>query len=141
MDNSAIGWGITFEVETTPGSNVYEALAEVHGLTPPENSTDSVEGTHMTSASGVREFFAGLTDPGEVVIAMNWKISTNTDTLLRAWQAARETRGARINFPANLGGDILGFDCFVTNYGQDTPIDDRCVGNLTAKVTGPHAVT
>jgi len=124
-----LGFGTIFELETAAGSGVFEQIAEVTSLTPPTETTDSVEVTHMESPDMTREFIPGLIDPGEVGLDMNWIPGSDTDDLLRAW---RERRRARITFPNSV---TWTFSAFKTSYSGEAPMEDKMAGSLTAKVT------
>lgn len=129
-DSEAIlGFGTFFELETAAGSGVFERIAEVTSITPPTETTDSVEVTHMESADMTREFIPGLIDPGEVGLDMNWIPGSDSDELLRAW---RERRKARIIYPNAVKWT---FSAFKTSYSGETPMEDKMAGSLTAKVT------
>jgi hypothetical protein len=133
-----IGYGSTFAVETAAASGVFTPLSEVTDITPPSESVDVIDVTHMGSADSTREFIQGLMDPGEVTIDMNWVPSSATDAFILAWRSSRETRAAKITFP---NGVIWTFSALPTGRSFDLPVGEIQTGSLTAKVTGSKVKT
>lgn len=127
-----IGSGTTFEVETAAGSGVFTLIADITHITPPGESTDSIDVTDMDSGD-VREFIPGLTDPGEVGLDLIWDASSASDDFLHAWRVARERRSAKITFPNNT---VWTFSAFPTNYQPDVPLDDKQTASWTGKCSG-----
>lgn len=125
-----LGYGTFFELETAAGSGVFEKIAEATSITPPTETTDSVEVTHMESEDQTREFIPGLIDPGELGLDLNWIPGSDTDELLRAW---RERRRCRLTFPNDV---TWTFTAFKTSYSGETPMEGKMAGSLTAKVSG-----
>lgn len=132
-----IGYGGRFEVElgVTPGD--FLALAEVNNITPPNESVDVIDVTHMDSPDRTREFIQGLVDPGDMSVEMNWVPGSATEDLILAWRAAGETREARITTPNSV---TYTFPCFVTGYSPGMPIDGKMTATLTCKVAGAITV-
>lgn len=130
--NAAIGYGSAFAVESAAASGVYTTLAEVTDITPPSESVDVIDVTHMASPDSTREFIQGLMDPGEVSLEMNFEPSSATDDFIRAWRSSRETRSCKITFPNSV---TWIFDGFVTGYEPTIPLEDKMTATLTCKVT------
>lgn len=131
--NAMIGYGGYFEVETAAGSGIYTRIAEVFSISPPSESTDVIDVTHMQSPDAIREFIQGLTDPGEVSLEMNFVPGAlDGDVFIRAWRGSRERRISRIVFPNDYVWD---FRCFVTGFEPTMPNEDKMTATLTAKVT------
>lgn len=124
-----LGYLCLFEVESAAGSGAFVELAEVTTLTPPSDTIDSVEVTHMQSPDKTREFIPGLKDPGEVSMDLNWIPGSDTDEFIRAWA---ERRASRITFPNDV---TWTFGAFPTSYSGEVPIDDKMTASLTCKVT------
>lgn len=129
-DEPMIGLETTFSVETAAGSDSFTDLARVTSITPPGESTDAIDTTHMGSPDGIREFIPGLTDPGECSLGLDWVPGAATDVFIRAW---RDKRRCKIRFP---NGVTWEFDGFRTGYSGEVPLDDKLTAELTVKVSG-----
>lgn len=132
-----IGYGGSFEVElgVTPGD--FSALGEVTNVTPPNESVDVIDVTHMDSPGRYREFIQGLIDPGDMSVDMNWVPGSATEDLILDWRTSGETRDGRITTP---NGITYTFPCFVTGYTPAMPIDGKMSATLTCKVAGEITV-
>lgn len=135
MSDGMIGKATTFGMETTAGNDTYTLLAEVFEITPPTETVDAIDYTHMTSPNFTREFGPGLIDPGEATIAMNFIPGNGADVALRA--AMRSVRGCQVTFP---NGATWTFDGFITSIGPEVPMADKMVNRVTFKVSGAKVV-
>lgn len=128
--SASIGNGAQFQIEsTTPGT--FTAVAEVYDITPPNETTDIIDVSHMMSTD--REFIMGLTDPGECSFEMNFVPGSASEALLLAAKAARAAKNFRIVFP-NLA--TWTFGGLLTGYEPAMPNDDKMTCTVTIKVTG-----
>lgn len=128
-----IGYGITFEVETTAGSGTYTTLAQVYACSPPSNTVDQIDVTHYGSAGRTREFIGGLSDPGSATAEMNFTEGSATDVFIRTWRTSGLNRLVRITY---ADGARVQFSAAVENYTPATPLDDKKTATLTMKVSG-----
>lgn len=127
---ASIGNGAQFQIESaTPGT--FTALAEVYDITPPNETTDIIDASHMGSPN--REFIMGLTDPGETSFEMNFVPGSTREGLLLAAKASRSAKKFRIVFPNDA---TWTFDGLVTGYEPAMPNDDKMTCTVTIKVTG-----
>lgn len=133
QSEALLGYGATFDVEGAPGSGVFVQLAEITLLTPPADTVDEVDATHMTSPDATKESISGLADPGSMVVEMNLIPGSPSDLFIRAWRASRRRRACRIVFPNDAE---IEFRAFVTGYEPAVPNDDKMTATLTCKVTG-----
>lgn len=132
--NADIGYGATLEVEIAA---VYTALAEVTSITPPNESVDVIDVTHMDSPNRYREFIQGLIDPGNMSAELNWVAGGATDDLVVAWRTAGETRNVRITTNNNT---TYTFPAFVTGWSPQMPVDGKMAATLELKVAGAITV-
>jgi predicted secreted protein len=132
-----IGYGTVVEVETSPGSGVFFALAQCFEATPPSAEVDLVDTTHFGSPGRSREFIPGLSDRGTSSLSMNHESASATDVFIEAWRAAGQTRAIRITYPNASRVDFAGF---VLNYQPNIPLDDKMTATLEIKVTGQPVV-
>lgn len=131
--SAAIGYGSKFELGNGATPEVYAEIAEVFEITPPSESTDTIDASHMKSPGAMREFIQGLTDPGEASFEMNFVPGSVSETAILAARAARAARGCRITFP---NGANWSFSGLVTGYEPAVPNDDKMTATVTFKVSG-----
>ncbi len=130
-----IGYGTKYRVwdaGATPSAALVE-LGEVVSVTPPEQAGDRVEATHMASPNRRREYVAGLIDPGEASVELNWVPGSDTDELIRSLLDSGESVQHQIEFP---NGVTVSFDAVITGYSKAVPIDDRMTATVTVSVSG-----
>jgi hypothetical protein len=129
-----IGYGATFEVETSAGSGVFTELAEITSISPPNLAVDEVEVTHMSSPDRTKEFIAGLTDPGDMSVELNYIPASATDDFILAWRTDGSTRSCRITYPDETTTDT--FPAFVKGFAPTLATADKAAATLTLKVAG-----
>jgi hypothetical protein len=132
MVQALIGYSTTIAVANSSGAFV--TLAEVTDLTPPGQSVDELDATHMASTDSTRDLTSGLTDPGDMSCELNFIPGGAVETFIFEWGASRQRRAVRITFP-NL--EALNFNAFVTGFVPANPNDGKLTATLTCKVTGP----
>jgi len=137
MTDAAIGYGSVFDVSTDGGST-WTVIAEVFNITPPSDTVDVVDATHMGSPNRTREFILGLQDPGEASFEMNFVPGSASDTFIQARKAAGVKVKCRITFPNAV---IWTFDGLLTNYAPAAPLEDKMTATVTFKVTGSYVAT
>ncbi|MEW9808598.1 phage tail tube protein [Mesorhizobium sp. ZMM04-5] len=137
MTDAAIGYGSVFEVSTNGGSSWTE-IAEVFSITPPSDTVDVIDATHMASPNRTREFVLGLQDPGEASFEMNFVPGSASDAYIQARKAAGVAVKCRITFP---NATIWTFDGLLTGYVPAVPNDDKMSATVTFKVTGSYVAT
>lgn len=131
---ATIGFGTLFEV-SDDGGTTYDPLAEITEITPPAESVDIVDVTHMGSPEATREFIDGLIDAGECTVTLNFiPGSTSDDTIA----AMREPQDVRIVFP---NGYTWAFTALKSGYEVEAPMDGKMAATLTMKVSGPKTRT
>lgn len=130
---AAIGYGSRFELETSPGSNVYVEVAECDDLTPPGAKVDMIEATNFDSPNAYKEFIAGMIDPGELKLSLNFVPGSASESAILAAQAARVAYGGRITFPA---GQVWTFNVLILTYEPAVPTDKKMTATVTGKVSG-----
>jgi len=128
-----IGYGLTFGVESSPGSGSYTTLAQVFNVVPPSATVDQVDVTNYGSASRTREFVAGLSDPGSVSVEMNYTAGSTTDAFILAWRASGLNRSCRITY---ADGATVTFSGTVESYTPSAPLDDKKTATLGIKASG-----
>ncbi len=125
-----IGNGTTFAIESaTPGA--YTAIAEVFDITPPNETTDVIDASHMGSPD--RQFIKGMTDPGETSFEMNFNPGSASEALILAARAAPDPKNYRITFPSGAQWTFAGL---LIGYEPAVPNEDKMTATVTIKATG-----
>src|SRR5690554_1115380 len=101
MSDAMIGYGAKFAIESGSPAT-YEDVAEVISITPPSDTIDTVDVTHLRSPDRTREFLAGLRDPGECSFEMNFIPGSDADGALQTVRDAGEVVNCRITFPNDV---------------------------------------
>lgn len=133
MTDAIIGYGTKVAVETAPASGVYTELGEVTNVTPPNESVDQIDATHMQSPGRTREFIQGLIDPGECSIEFNHIPGSATDDFLIAWRASGLSRSTRITYPNDVTDT---FPAFILGYTPSMGVADKMASEMSLKVAG-----
>lgn len=136
MTDAAIGYGSKFSIDPAGGTS-FTDLGEVFNITPPSDSFDMIDATHMQSPNRDREFIIGLNDPGEASFEMNFVPGSASDILIRQVKAAREAVTCRITFP---NAATWTFDGLLMTYEPAVPNEDKMTATVTFKVSGSTVV-
>lgn len=132
-----IGYGSQIDISTDDGAT-WDSGGQISGdITPPNDTVDIVEATHMQSPDGVKEFVLGLSDPGECSYPIHFNANSDVDARYRAIKAARERVKVRITFP---NAATWTFSALLTGYAPAIPIADRQTAQVTWKVTSSTVV-
>lgn len=126
-----IGYGGKIEVETSTG--VWFEMGEVTNITPPNESVDVIEATHMQSPNRTKEFIQGLIDPGDFSCDVNWVPGGTTDDYVYDWRTAGVSRNVRITAANDTTYTFL---AFVTGWTPSMATNDKMSATLTCKVAG-----
>lgn len=131
-----IAYELGFEVENAAGSGVFVEIAKVTNISPPNDSVDDVEATHMKSPGRTKEFVAGLRDPGEMSLDLNHIPGSDTDTFIIDWRTSGETRSCRIVYPDDYDVDADTFPAYVRSYAPTMSVGALMTSTLGLKVAG-----
>lgn len=121
-----------------------QAVAKLTNVGTPELSIGSVDVTTHDSSGYIREFVAGLADPGSITLS-GYFDETNTagQAAMYTDAAARTTRQVIITGPSSAF--TITFNAFITAIKMigDVPIDNQIPFTATLKVAGTpvYAVT
>lgn len=133
---ASLGYGITFEMADVATPTSFDYISEIFDLTPPSDSTEQVQATHMQSPNRTHEFIEGLTDPGEVSFEMNYVPGSDSDKKLTAAKGKRKR--CRITFPN--GVQVL-FTGSRQTYEKTAPTEDKMTASVAFKVSGEPLLT
>ena len=141
MSAAAMGAGAAFGIGDGASSEVFSDIAEVLSISPPSQSVDIIDVTHLKSTDRVREFIAGMIDPGEVSIEMNFVPGSAADTAIQALEGLSTTTNFRVTFPDGTSGSVTWiFAGFLSGYEPAIPSGEKMTANVTFKVTGTTTV-
>lgn len=132
-----IGYGSLIEISQDNGATWVNG-GEVNDITPPTNTVDLVEATHMQSPNGDKEFILGLNDPGECSFTLNFVPGSTADVMYQAVKAARDRVKVRITFPNAVKWTFSGL---LTAYQPAIPTADKMTATVTFKVSGSTVVS
>ncbi|MCP4201159.1 MAG: outer capsid protein Hoc [bacterium] len=116
----------------------YSAIAEVRSISGPSMATDILDVTNHESQGGVREFKAGLIDPGELTFDCAFQPgepSHGAKAGLQKAQLDRAVDNYNLVFPPGIGFTWL-FQGIVTGLPLTFPIDEVITSSVTLKVSG-----
>jgi hypothetical protein len=133
LTDARIGYGTTFALGGLLLTDPFVKIAEVYNVTPPSETIDTIDASHMESPDAVREFIPGMVDPGECSYEMNFVPGSPSETAIIAARRLRQAVFSRITFP---NGVTWTFKAFVTGYEPVAPHDDKMTATVTFKVTG-----
>lgn len=131
-----IGHGASFAIGDGGGTEIFTDVAEVYSITPPNFSRDTVDATHMASTEKWREFIAGLRDPGEVKIELNFEPGGAAQDALIAKFTSNTASNYKITFP---NAEAWTFSALCTAFETEVPNDDKMTATATFKLTGKPA--
>lgn len=140
MTDAKIGWGSSFAIGdgATP-TETFTPLAEVLNVTPPSDTVDIIDATHMASVNRTREYIPGLIDPGEASIEMNFVPGSAADLAIQALKGLSVTTNFQIIFaPGGSGAVTWTFAGFLTGYEPAAPFDDKMTATVNIKVTSSY---
>lgn len=130
--------GIGTELYLTNAAGVLTKLSGLMNVNRPNLSVDDVETTDHESVGGVREFMAGLADPGELTGTIKYRPGSPTDDLLLEHLASRKKRPFKIVTPTASGvAEAHPGICYLKTYEpDDAPLDGVRTATFSAKVSG-----
>lgn len=135
-EDGAIGYGAEFEVrDGTQSDSDWVSLGLITNLTPPNDTVDQIDITHMQSPGRRKQYVAGLSDPGEMSLDLNYMPGRPTDEFVIAWRRSGETRESRIKYPTTTSL-VDTFPTFVSSYAPGIPAADKMTATLGLKVAG-----
>lgn len=132
MSDASIGYGSYFHISQDSGSSWVE-IAEVFDITPPSDTVDQVDVTHMQSPNRRREFIAGLSDPGSASFEMNFVPGSASDLKIQEIRGTGEQVLCRITFPNSVTWQFTGQ---IESYEPAVPTEDKMTASVSFKVSG-----
>jgi len=142
MSAAAMGAGAAFGIGDGATAETFTDLAEVISISPPSQSTDIIDVTHLKSTNRRREFLAGFIDPGDVSLELNHVPGSAADVAIQALEGLATTTNFRVTFPDGTSGSVTWiFAGLLQGYEPNITPDDKMTANVTIKVTGATTVS
>lgn len=133
-----LGLGTKFQRESAT-SGVFEDIAQLVNITPPQSEADNVEIEELDPPEGYKRFLAGLLDGGEVPLLLNFDGSNTGHTTLLADHQGRITKNYKIVLPDTSAWAITGY---VQSYApQEINAGEVIQAEVTIKVSGKPVFT
>lgn len=137
MSDAMIGYNSRFDISQDNGATWF-SVAEVTDITPPSDSVDQVDVTHMQSPERRREFVSGLSDPGSASFEMNFVPGSPSDLKIQEIRGTGEQVLCRITFPNAVTWSFTGQ---IESYEPAIPNEDKLTASVAFKVSGSTVVT
>ncbi|TZG26506.1 phage tail tube protein [Sphingomonas montanisoli] len=137
MSTAKLGFGSAFYMGATGVATEVTKIAEVTSVSPPNEQRADVEVTHYESPGQTREYIAGLIDPGEITVSINWVPGSPTDDLLVTAKNDGAVRQMKIKVPgAAATPEQFKFPGIVKGFERTVPIDGQMTANVTIRIAG-----
>ncbi|MGV8951194.1 MAG: phage tail tube protein [Cypionkella sp.] len=133
---AAIGYGSVVEMADVATPTVRTYIGEVKSITPPSETTDTPQATHMQSPGKTHEYVDGMTDPGEFSFETNLVVGSVSDRYLMAAKGKK-----KVVFQTFPSGHQLIFNGVRSGYEKSVPLDDVMTATVTMKVSGEPTLT
>lgn len=133
---AGIGWGSEFFLANAVGE--LTELDEVTEVALPEEMADDVEVTHMKSPGKRKEYKAGMIEPGDGQVVLNYIPGSATDLLILEAARDRKVRKFKTTLPDDDGvptWKVEGF-LYVKGRSRAIPIGDRKQITVNVRFTG-----
>ncbi|HUV56283.1 MAG TPA: phage tail tube protein [Dehalococcoidales bacterium] len=119
-----------------------EDLAELTSISGPTESMDTIDVTSHGSASGFREFVAGLHDGGEISFEGNFiKGDSDGQIAMHTDFQTGQVRAWIIKMPGYASAPGVAGNGYITAFSINYPFDDKISLSGTIKVTGKPVLT
>ncbi|MFS0736933.1 phage tail tube protein [Sphingomonas sp. 1P06PA] len=134
MSDAKIGYGGQFWIHN---GTALTKIAEVTSISLPNEQVDDVEVTHLESPNRTREYIAGMIDPGEITIEMNYIAGSASDDLISEAKADAVAVAMKIVVPATGGDQQFTFNGIIKGYERSGLVADEAqMATLTVRIAG-----
>lgn len=122
------------------GPEVFTTVDGVRSISGPNQSIETIDVTHHTSASDYREIIPSFISAGEISFELIYDSSdAQHNGLLDDFQA-RVRRNFKITLPDD-GAEVLAFAAYITGFEYMASIDDAVKVNVTLSIDGEITVS
>jgi hypothetical protein len=130
--------GTLFQVEDQTTPDVYNSVAQVRNLTPPNMSADILDVSshdNVSSENSFRTKIPGMKDGGEVTLEMLFDPTEDSQTVLFEALKNDTKLNCHIVFP-DTAKTTWAFSAYVSGIEADAPFEDTLSASVTLAVTG-----
>lgn len=131
--DAAIGFGTLFKVGNGADPEVFATLGQQVEVPGFEISMDALDGTHMESSGGFREYISGLGEAGEIPLVVHFVEDGDEVPDNFTQMKARTAKNYQLVFP---GGAIFQCAGILTSIAVSSPMDDKMTASFTFKLSG-----
>ena len=136
---ATIGYGSKLRRGDGATPENFTDIAEVFSIEPPSQESDDVEVTNLDSPNRMKEYIAGMGEPGEVSFEMNFLPTHATQDATTGLIEARvsgDVGNWQIEF-SDAASTTATFSGYVKAFQPALAVSDRLTASCTIKVTGP----
>jgi hypothetical protein len=111
----------------------FTRIANILDLSPPEQTRSSSEKSYLDDETGFKTFEPGMTDPGEMTLALEFDTKDSGQVALKA---DKETKGNfyyKIEYP-DLSTEV--FQAHITGWGKSVPKEETIQRTVKFKLSG-----
>jgi len=130
--SGAAAFGTTLYIGGTAGT----ALANVTRVQWSGLQSDQIDVSAMDGASAFREYVAGMIEPGEVTLDLNFDPGATSHAAMKTALEGRGTAQYAIKW-SDAANTVYNFTAFVRSMSGGGQYDDKLEGSVTLKITGP----
>jgi predicted secreted protein len=132
-------FGTAFQMGDGAAPEVFTALANCTGITPPGIERETIDVTSHGSPEQWMEFIAGLKNGGEVSLELNYDPREHDVPLQEQLASDGDPRNFKIVWPKQLGE--WSFAAVMTGFAPDAPYDDKLSAEVKFQVSGKPTMT
>ena len=112
---------------------LFERVSNILELTPQEETRTSSEKSYLDSESGYKEFEPGMTDPGELSLALEFDINDVGQEKLKADKGTKTNIWYRTEYPDASTDTFKGH---ITGWGKAVPKEETIQRTVKFKLSG-----
>lgn len=128
--------GLKTKFYRSEDGTVWEEIAQVANITPPQPEREVAEVDELDPPGGIRKKLAGIIDPGEVSVTLNFDPENQGHLALEQDFRDGVARQYRIKLPNGYGWTFTGI---VTSYApQEISSDEVVQAEVTISLTGVY---
>jgi len=132
-----LGLGTEFQRETTP--DVYETIAQVASITPPQSEADDVEIQELNPTNDYKRYLPGLLDAGEVSLTLNFDGANAGHQALLSDHQSRSVKNWKVVLPDT---STWAFSGYVKSFApQEVSSGELLQVEIGIKVSGKPTFT
>jgi hypothetical protein len=136
MTQAKIGYQTFLQRGDGAAPENFNSIIEITSIKGPGAKVDMKDATSMSSPGQVKEIIAGLEDPGQVQLTVNWVPGDPQHRLLLADKSNKTLKNFKVVLPPAIGLTWT-FAGLVSAFEPDYPLDDKIVATIMIDISGP----